>query len=203
MFLDRNGYLEETFFTFSLSPIRDESGNVGGLFHPVTETTPQMLSERRTHALQDLASRPSQSRSVAESCDLAAQALMKYQLDLPFVLVYLVDDKGTEARLCGTAHLEPGTAISPAVIDLTESADASWPLKEVIRTGAAVKVTGLAAMFGPLECGPYPESPETALVLPIMTFGVDHPAAFLIVAVSPRLPFTEEYEGSPIWPQQL
>jgi hypothetical protein len=32
MFLDRNGYLEETFFTFSLSPIRDESGKVGALF---------------------------------------------------------------------------------------------------------------------------------------------------------------------------
>src|SRR5450432_1322596 len=37
MFLDRNGYLEETFFTFSFSPIRDETG-VAGLFHPVTET---------------------------------------------------------------------------------------------------------------------------------------------------------------------
>ena len=29
MFLDRNGYLEETFFTFSFSPIRDETGKVG------------------------------------------------------------------------------------------------------------------------------------------------------------------------------
>jgi hypothetical protein len=31
MFLERNGYAEETFFTFSLSPIRDESGKVVGL----------------------------------------------------------------------------------------------------------------------------------------------------------------------------
>ena len=46
--LDRNGYLEETFFTFSFSPIRDETGGVGGLFHPVTETTSEVLSERRT-----------------------------------------------------------------------------------------------------------------------------------------------------------
>ena len=43
MFLDRNGYLEETFFTFSFSPIRDETG-VAGLFHPVTETTARMLA---------------------------------------------------------------------------------------------------------------------------------------------------------------
>ncbi|MET0403170.1 MAG: two-component system sensor histidine kinase/response regulator, partial [Cystobacter sp.] len=39
MFLDRHGYLEEAFMTFSFSPIRDESGSVGGLFHPITETT--------------------------------------------------------------------------------------------------------------------------------------------------------------------
>src|SRR2546429_9590765 len=30
MFFDRHGYLEETFFTFSFSPIRDETGGVGG-----------------------------------------------------------------------------------------------------------------------------------------------------------------------------
>jgi hypothetical protein len=56
MFLDRNGYLEETFFTFSFSPIHDDSG-VAGLFHPVAETTSRMLSERRTRALRDLAAR--------------------------------------------------------------------------------------------------------------------------------------------------
>lgn len=47
MFLDRLGYLEETFFTFSFSPIRDERGVIAGLFHPVTETTGKMLGQRR------------------------------------------------------------------------------------------------------------------------------------------------------------
>jgi hypothetical protein len=54
MFLDRLGYLEETFFTFSFSPIRDESGQVVGLFHPVTETTGKMIGQRRTRTLRDL-----------------------------------------------------------------------------------------------------------------------------------------------------
>jgi PAS domain S-box-containing protein len=57
MFLDRKGYLEETFFTFSFSPIRDEGGGVGGLFNPVTEQTGKMLSARRTRALHDLGAR--------------------------------------------------------------------------------------------------------------------------------------------------
>ena len=47
VFLERHGYVEECFFTFSFSPIRDEAGRVGGLFHPVNEITAQMLAQRR------------------------------------------------------------------------------------------------------------------------------------------------------------
>jgi PAS domain S-box-containing protein len=195
MFLDRNGYLEETFFTFSLSPIRDESGQIAGIFHPVTETTPQMLSQRRTHALQDLASRAGQSKSVLESCGLSAQALLNYQLDLPFALIYLLDDDGAKARLRGSAHLTPGTPASPEVIDLSEGGDCAWPLREVICSATTTTVTGLAQMFGTLECGPYPEPPQTALLVPIVVSGVDRPIGILIAAVSPRLPLTEEYRG--------
>ncbi len=43
----RNGYMEETYFTFSYSPIRDESGGIGGMFCAVTETTGRVLGERR------------------------------------------------------------------------------------------------------------------------------------------------------------
>src|SRR5437763_4288284 len=71
MFLDRNGYLEETFFTFSFSPIRDETGKIGGLFHPVTETTAQMLSERRTQTLRELAARTATALSMEEVCESA------------------------------------------------------------------------------------------------------------------------------------
>src|SRR5260370_16146676 len=86
MFLDRNGYLEETFFTFSFSPIRDETGGVGGLFHPVTEQTGKMLSERRTRALRDLSARTGKAKTMAEDCSFAAQMLSEYDLDLPFLL---------------------------------------------------------------------------------------------------------------------
>src|SRR5947208_8549728 len=72
MFLDRNGYLEETFFTFSFSPIRDETG-VAGLFHPVTETTARMLSERPTRALRNLARPAGLAPALEEACTLAAQ----------------------------------------------------------------------------------------------------------------------------------
>src|SRR2546426_5741315 len=91
MFLDRHGYLEETFFTFSFSPIRDETGGVGGLFHPVTETTAKMLGERRARALRDLAARTGKARTSEEALEFAAQALSDHNLDVPFALFYLLD----------------------------------------------------------------------------------------------------------------
>jgi hypothetical protein len=97
MFLDRNGYLEETCFTFSLSPIRDETGRVVGLFHPVTETTAGMLSGRRTRSLRDLASRAGRARSVTEAAALSLEVLAGFELDLPFLLLYLSDEDGSRA----------------------------------------------------------------------------------------------------------
>ena len=130
MFLDRNGYLEETLFTFSFSPIRDETGGVGGLFHPVTETTSRMLSERRTR-LRDLAARAGKAQTMEEACTLAAQTLAEYELDLPFVLFYLFDTLRKEARLIASAGLQHGTVASPALVNLEIPQQRGWPLIEV------------------------------------------------------------------------
>ena len=47
LFINRRGYVEESYFTFSYSPVFDESGKVGGVFCACTETTEKVLSARR------------------------------------------------------------------------------------------------------------------------------------------------------------
>src|SRR5882724_1951025 len=91
MFLDRYGFLEETWFSFSFSPITDESGRVGGLFHPVTELTSQMLQERRTCTLRDLVSRAGKAKTPDELFALFVEVFEELNLDLPFVLIYLTN----------------------------------------------------------------------------------------------------------------
>ncbi|WP_240325569.1 PAS domain-containing protein [Sphingomonas mesophila] len=44
--MNRRGFDEETWFTFSYSPLYDSSGTVRGMFCACTETTDQMLAER-------------------------------------------------------------------------------------------------------------------------------------------------------------
>lgn len=45
--MERNGFPEDTWYTFSYSPVRDETGGIGGMFCACQETTAQVLLERR------------------------------------------------------------------------------------------------------------------------------------------------------------
>ena len=44
--LTRNGRVEETYFNYSLSPIPDGRGGIGGLFHLATEETGRVMADR-------------------------------------------------------------------------------------------------------------------------------------------------------------
>src|SRR5437867_541089 len=193
MFLDRNGYLEETFFTFSFSPIRDETGGVGGLFHPVTETTAKMVGQRRTRALRDLAARAGKAQTTGEAFTLAAQTLAEFDLDIPFAVFYLIET-AKDARLVAETGPLPGT-LGIRGVELEGSDPSIWPLAEVARANKPLQVDGLEKRFGPFSCGPYPEAPKTALALPISPPGCARPIAILVVGVSSRLPLNETYRA--------
>jgi signal transduction histidine kinase len=191
MFLERNGYPEETFFTFSLSPIRDESGAVVGLFHPVTETTAAMLSERRIRALRDLAERAGKAKTVAEASALALQSLSDYPRDLPLGLLYLVDSDG-RAKLEGCRGVEAGSPAAPRSLAIDAAA---WPFAEAAASLKCVRVKDVQARFGEVVCGEYPEALREALVLPFADAGSGRVMGFIVAGLSTRLPLDEAYSG--------
>jgi PAS domain S-box-containing protein len=47
LLINRHGYIEETYFTFSYSPIPNEDGTISGLFCACTETTEKVLAARQ------------------------------------------------------------------------------------------------------------------------------------------------------------
>lgn len=195
IFLERHGYVEECFFTFSFSPIRDEAGRVGGLFHPVIEMTTQMLSERRTRALRDLTAQTNKAKSVSEALCLSAQSLAEYVLDVPFVLFYELDPDGDEARLVCATDLQADTVANTNTAGSGMKEQTPWPLEEVVRSGSAVQVNDMRQRTSQALPGPYPEPPNAALALPIILPGADRPAAILIAGVSSRLRMNEAYRS--------
>src|SRR5688500_7650896 len=73
--MNREGYLEETYFSFSYSPIYDERGEVGGVFCPCIETTDKVVGERRLVTLRDLAAHCKGVESELAAYQTAAKTL--------------------------------------------------------------------------------------------------------------------------------
>ena len=183
MILDRYGYLEEAFMTFSFSPIRDESGGVDGIFHPITESTGQVLGARRTQGLRELSASVVGARSIAEiGAQLTAQAA-GLALDLPFMQFYQnVDGAPQLLASCGLdAH--PGLV------------HASWPFAAVSSTRAPQQVDGIAGWFGDVPCGPFDDAPDAALVLPIALPGQVDLFGYVVAGVSARRVLDADYQS--------
>ncbi|MGC1299773.1 MAG: ATP-binding protein, partial [Alloacidobacterium sp.] len=56
LFLERSGFTEETYHTFSYSPLKDDNGKVAGMLCVVTEETNRVLGERQLASLKRFAS---------------------------------------------------------------------------------------------------------------------------------------------------
>ena len=103
--LDRHGFVEECYFIFSYSPIRAESGEVGGVLVTVMETSERVIGARRLKTLEVLSSQAHEAKTVQAACEIAARVLGAARDDLSFVLAYVLDGDGTTARLASSAGL--------------------------------------------------------------------------------------------------
>ncbi|MDQ2890861.1 MAG: response regulator, partial [Gemmatimonadota bacterium] len=193
--LDRFGFVEECYFTFCYSPIRNESFEVGGVLVTVVETTARVLGARRVTTLRELATIGSRMDAAAEICRLAAGTIETSPADTPFALVYLLDESGSRLALSGVTGVQPDPQIAPNVVDLTNGNGSKWPLAAAIRIREAVIVDDLASRFGVLSGTPWPEPAHSALVLPIALRGEERPYGVLVAGLSPRLRFDDGYRG--------
>ncbi len=177
--LERYGFAEECYFTFAYSPIRDEAGAIGGVFSVVTETTAQVLSERRLRALYGLSERTAGSPSVAATLDGVMRALADSGADLPFTALYVFD--GGEARLAG-AH---GLA-TPVSARATRDELASLTRRGLVPLADVAGLLQLAPLSAP--------APDRVAVLQIQRAGSDDPHGVLVCGLSPMLEFDARYE---------
>ena len=191
--MERNGYTEETYFTFSYSPVANDDGPVGGVFCACSEDTQRVLSDRRLATLRELAAETVTAKTQEAACEISATVLTNNAYDIPFALFYLLDGESQIARLAATTRLAAGTLASCEAIELASAQKCQWQLKQVMETGESRIIEDLEAQFGLLPGGAWSQSPHLAVVLPLgrsgETFG------FLIAGVSPLRTFDDDYKG--------
>ncbi|MGE2728312.1 SpoIIE family protein phosphatase [Mycolicibacterium vaccae] len=188
LFLKRYDYTEESYHTFSYSPLHDDTGDVVGMLCVVSEDTLQVIGERRMATLRDLGSDPSVVRTESEILTFADQQLSQNLRDLPFTLTYLYDDDGT-ARLAGRSGAPAGHPI--AVPEL--SGAGLWPVAEPA-AGETVLVELSADRYPDPPTGDWPEPPTHALVVPLVQQG-NATVGFMVAGLNRYRPLDDGYRG--------
>ncbi|HLI05968.1 MAG TPA: ATP-binding protein [Ktedonobacteraceae bacterium] len=196
LLLNRNGYIEECYFTFSYSPIRDESGGIGGVFTAVTETTGRVLGERRLRTLRELAAESTEAHTAEEVCQLAVKTLATNPNDLPFTLLYLLNEQGTQARLAGSSGIVSDIPVVSAVIALADqNICLARPLSKVVASGKAILIEQLPENYAALLTAVEGEPQRSVLILPIARPGQESLYGFLIAGVAPRRALDDDYRS--------
>jgi GAF domain-containing protein len=193
LFLERSGYPEETYHTFSYSPIPGDDSGVAGMLCVVTEETVRVIGERRLAFLRDLAADLGAATSEKEVFAASQKRLAANQKDLPFTLVYLFDEDDTARRALSTGF-SGGHPARPATIDLTAQ-EGGWPATRLSSQGEPVRVSGLETLFGSLPKGAWDRPPRDAILLPFAIQGQVRPVGFLAAGINPYRPFDDAYAG--------
>jgi signal transduction histidine kinase len=192
--MERNGYQEETYFTFSYSPIGRDEDSVGGIFCACTENTQRVIDDRRLRTLRELGAQMAQAKTVNEACQISTDVLANNPKDIPFALIYFLNRDHQQAQLLSTTNLEIGSPVSPKAIELADQASDCWSLQTVLATRESQVIHQLIDRFGKLPGGAWNESPNSAIALPLTRPGQEM-LGVLVAGISPYRPLDDDYRG--------
>ena len=184
IFLNRSGYVEEFYCSFSYSPLVNKFGHIEGVFTMFPETTVRVIGERRLRTLQQLGAGTRELRHPREVLEVAAEVFFGNERDIPFAALYLWDEERTKATLCSNSHIEPGSKLAPSIIE----ADGDDEIARLITRGEGSEFgllpLGPAYMPLPLSARDFPT--EELLYLPFERSGQGTPKAFMLCGVNPH-----------------
>ncbi|OAA81599.1 ethylene receptor [Akanthomyces lecanii RCEF 1005] len=217
LFLRRDGYLEETFFSWSLVPVVGGDGQVVGLYSPAFENTRRKINERRMLTLREIGERTATATTVSGFWPLVQQGLEYNELDIPFNLIYSTSKEDAESEissvrsgsLASPIHLTleaasgitEGHAAAPKTVDLRTSEEGFAPyMRESISAGGVPIVlsqedgTLPAELIEGIQWRGFGDPCRTIVVYPIVsTSGGESITDFLVIGVNPRRPYDDDY----------
>lgn len=218
LFINRNAFLEECFFSWSVVPMVGGDGEVVGLYNPAFENTRRRVNERRMLMLREIGERTAAATSVHGFWPQVQKGLEYNEYDVPFALIYSVRDDTGESEvsslhsgslahspqlvLDGSLGAPEGHRAAVSNIDLRHSEEGFAPfMRQSMAAGGVPIILSQDAGTLPthltegLQWRGFGDPSRTLVVFPVIpTTGGEAVVGFIVMGVNPRRPYDEDYK---------
>jgi len=192
LYLVRRGFPEETYHTFSYSPLADDLGKTVGMLCVVAEVTERVIGERQLALLRDVGASLAAASSRTDVMRALSACLSGGAPDVPFGLIYLVGPEGEEAHRALAHGLEPDTPAAPSRLNLHDPAG-PWPFADA--KGGPVTVAVAGDTIAGLPLAHWQQPPTQAVIAPITASEGGAPLGYFVAGLNPHRAFDTGYKG--------
>lgn len=217
LFINRRGFLEETFFSWSIVPLVGPDGEVVGIYNPAFENTRRKVTDRRMLTLREIGERTGTAHNVQAFWPQVQKGLEYNDFDVPFALTYSVkDDTESEVSslhssslahtpqlvLEGSIGVPQGHPTAVPSLDLRTSDEGFAPyMRMSLTTGGHPVILSADAgtlpkhLLTDIAWKGFGDACETIVVFPIVpTTASESVVGFIIMGVNPRRPYDDDYQ---------
>jgi PAS domain S-box-containing protein len=178
--LTRHGFVEECYFSFTFSPLRDDEGRIAGILQLVTELTADVLNERRNRTLRDVAT--ARLGLAGAGGDLTC-ALAANSLDIPgFAVLLLNTSSGRLEQTCPSHNAADGAVSRHRSV------------LHALQSNTATMLESPENVLKLLGSPVWPEPIRSACVVPIRRTRADPALGVVVLGISPRRSFDDAYK---------
>lgn len=191
LWIDRHGFLEETHWSLSLSPIRQHgTGDILGLLCATTEKTDDVITKRRLRSLRRLGE-VSTAQGTVEASDAAMESMTGEDVDIRAMGLYCAEEPDSDPeRIAWTGDF-------PDERPVEELAAITAMVNACAATGEAYELDDTSAHDGNGSPRSLRESTDNTLGPSILCLPVNSNhgelTAALVLELSPHLPFNDQF----------
>ena len=205
LYVERNGFLEETYWTNQFIPIPGQNGEIQGVYNTAIESTQQVVHERQRRVKDQIVTLA--AHAVSEMLVMVMEALRGNPNDVCMALLYVYEESDLygddDLRLGGSIGVSEGHCLAPRTAHLRTGNGGLVPYfrqakasgKPVVLSesdGTLADVTAL--LDGVTWCG-HGEVPRHISIQELRS-NLGDSLGFYVQAMNPRRPYDDNYRKS-------
>jgi hypothetical protein len=192
MLLNRNGFIEETYFSSNFTPIPDENHTINGVFCTLRETTAEVLNKRRGKLLAQLSESVSQAQTMDDILKGAISIFKTAERDIPYATVYMLSKNLKKAERVAHIGLPDNHEMVPNQIDLTVHDYHANSFNKAIFSNDII-VLNHNEPLKDNEVEEFKGKISNSLLFPVRQKAGTDPVAILMIGLNPYLELADSY----------